>query len=123
MIRATNLPQRLANILAARGKSADFTKDVRCQDDSDGLPPRLAYWNAALLGPEPTQAEVDAVGEGPSAAVIDAKASLAIDATERLQFDVMFNHENRLRVLEGRQQVTQSVFRQALIDRWKQLNQ
>lgn len=61
MIRALNLPQRLANILAARGKAADFTKDCRCIDDSDGRPPRLEYWDAVKLGPEPTQEEVDAV--------------------------------------------------------------
>jgi hypothetical protein len=66
MIRAANLPQRLANILAARGKTADFLKDVRCVDDSDGQMPRLAYWNAALLGPEPTQAEVDAASDQPN---------------------------------------------------------
>lgn len=66
MIRAVNLPQRLANILAARGKTADFTRDVQCFDDGDGLPPRLAYWDAAKLGPEPTQAEVDAASDGPT---------------------------------------------------------
>jgi len=65
MIRAPLLSQRLANILASRGKVADFTRDCICVDDSDGLPPRLAFWDESKLGPCPTQEEVDAASDQP----------------------------------------------------------
>jgi hypothetical protein len=52
----------------------------------------------------------------------DQRAAAFVDATDRLQFEVLFDHENRVRVLELKAQITRAQFRQALIDRCKQLN-
>lgn len=79
MLRATNLAQRLANIIAGRGKAADFTRDVLCADDGDGLPPRLVFWDAVKLGAVPTQVEVDAASEAPT----PAQVRVAADESER----------------------------------------
>jgi len=85
MIRAANLLNRLAHILAARGKTADFTRDVLCVDDSDGQPPRLAHWDSAKLGPMPTQAEVDAASDGPTKEQHNAPILAQIEALEAKQ--------------------------------------
>ena len=53
----------------------------------------------------------------------DKCAARAIAAMDRLQFEVLFSHENRIRVLEGKLQITVEVFRDALIARWKALHQ
>jgi len=83
VIRAANLAQRLANILAARGKTADFTRDVLCVDDSDGNPPRLAYWDEAKLGPVPTQAEVDSASDEPTKDQHNATIIKEMDENDR----------------------------------------
>lgn len=65
MIKADKLPERLANILEARGiVDADFTRDVVCSVEAGDAVPRLARWDEARLGPIPTQAEVDAASDG-----------------------------------------------------------
>ena len=51
----------------------------------------------------------------------DNKAIRAIDATDRLWFEVNFNQENRLRTLEGRPSVTKAQYRDALIAAYKAL--
>lgn len=81
MIRATNLPQRLAHILATRGRIADFTRDCICTDDADGKPPRLAHWDEAKLGSTPTQVEVDAASDQP---VVRTAEQLEEDARQAL---------------------------------------
>lgn len=59
----------------------------------------------------------------PSAASIqDTQAQQAVDAEERLHFEMHFDIENRVRALEGKQPITRAVYRDALITRWKQLN-
>ena len=52
----------------------------------------------------------------------DERAVMAIDSADRLQFEIMFEHENRVRTLEGLAAVTRAQFRTALINRWKALN-
>lgn len=52
----------------------------------------------------------------------DNKASRSIDGEDRVIFDALFTHENRIRVLEGSAAITQAQFRTALINRWKVLN-
>jgi hypothetical protein len=52
----------------------------------------------------------------------DTRAGLAIDAVDRLQFEIAFDMENRMRAREGLSAVTKSQYRTALINRWKQLN-
>lgn len=51
------LHERVAALLAARGKTASPVpgKDYRLQDDGDG--PYIAGWNAAALGPRPVEAD------------------------------------------------------------------
>lgn len=71
-------------------------------------------------------AEFLASGEVPAAQdpplTSDQKASGAADAIDRLQFDIAFNIENRVRVLEGKVAISRPVYRDALIARWKVLN-
>jgi hypothetical protein len=54
--------------------------------------------------------------------LLNRKAAVAIEGMDRLQFEHLFNLENRVRVLEGKSQVTRAQYRQALIDLWKLLN-
>lgn len=96
MIRATNLAQRLANILVARGKSADFTRDCRVQDDGDGLAPYLAFWDTNKLGPQPTQAEVDAAPETFTPPPNNAAAQLQM-RKDALRADL----ENKIATMSG----------------------
>lgn len=50
---------KIVSILAARGKTADFLRDVVLRDDGAG--PYIERWDEAKLGPRPTQEELDAV--------------------------------------------------------------
>ncbi len=45
---------------------------------------------------------------------IDADKEHMIDRTDQLQFKVLFKHENRIRVLEGKAKITVAQFRTAL---------
>ena len=54
--------------------------------------------------------------ENPSA---DELAGIAVDRMDRLQFEVSFDHENRIRAREGKGAITRAQFRDALIARWK----
>lgn len=53
---------------------------------------------------------------------LDNRAARAIDGLDRLQFEHLFDLENRTRVLEGKTQITRAQYRDALIARWKVLN-
>jgi hypothetical protein len=50
---------------------------------------------------------------------LDQKATAEIDGMDRLQFEHLFDLENRVRVLEGKGQITRAQYRDALIARWK----
>jgi hypothetical protein len=52
----------------------------------------------------------------------NARAMFEVDAQDRLLFELEFDQENRLRVLEGKAAVTKAQYRDALIARWKALN-
>lgn len=59
----------------------------------------------------------------------DARAAFAVDAQDRLVFELLLDQENRLRRLEALadptrppSQTTRAAFRAALIARWKALN-
>lgn len=52
----------------------------------------------------------------------DQLAAQSIDAMDRLQFEHLFDLENRTRILELKTPITRAQYRQALIDRWKTLN-
>lgn len=66
-----------------------------------------------------TQAELDAASAAKAAEdafnAPDSVAARQVDATDRLWFEVNFNQENRVRVLEGRAQITKAQYRDALI--------
>ena len=66
-----------------------------------------------------TKAEYLALLVAPTA---DELAASAVDRVDRLQFDVLFNHENRMRALEAKAPITPAQFRDALIARCKVLN-
>jgi hypothetical protein len=53
---------------------------------------------------------------------LDKRAARAIDTLDRLQFEHLFDLENRTRVLELKPQITKAQYRDALIARWKLLN-
>lgn len=61
--------------------------------------------------PQPTQAEV--VAEIARQAALPAP-TLA-DKMDMVQFKVLLNHENRVRVLEGKAQITAAQFKAALV--------
>jgi hypothetical protein len=53
----------------------------------------------------------------------DERAAMAVDAKERLAFEIDYDQESRLRVIEGKVPITKAQYRDALIARWKTLNQ
>lgn len=53
---------------------------------------------------------------------LELRAGRAIDAIDRLQFEHLFDLENRTRVLELKAPITRAQYRTALITRWKELN-
>lgn len=69
------------------------------------------------IGGQPTQQEIDDV-VSPS---VDVKAAIAVDSIDRLSFEVNFDQENRIRVLEGKPTITRVQYRTALINAWKAL--
>lgn len=54
---------------------------------------------------------------------LDKRAIRAIDGLDRLQFEHLFNLENRTRVLELKTPITRLQYREALINLWKSINQ
>ena len=53
----------------------------------------------------------------------DERATLEVDSPfYRLLFDVNYDQETRLRVIEGKPAITRLQYRNALITRWKELN-
>lgn len=72
-----------------------------------------------------TQAEIDAAlarkAQEGAYNHIDNAAPRAIDATDRLWFDVNFNQENRIRELEAKPAITKAQYRDALIAVYKTL--
>lgn len=73
-----------------------------------------------------TQAELDAIAAAKAVwdadNTLDKRAIRAIDGLDRLQFEHLFNLENRTRVLELKTQITRAQYRDALINLWKSLN-
>lgn len=54
---------------------------------------------------------------------LDNRAARAIGTYDRLQFEILFELENRTRALEAKPAITRDQYRTALINRWKVLNQ
>lgn len=74
------------------------------------------------LTPEEEEEALQAKAAWDAENTLDKRAVRAIAGVDRLQFEMLFNHENRVRVLEGQAAVTVVQFRDALIARWKALN-
>ena len=72
-----------------------------------------------------TQEEIDAALAKKAAEdeynSLDNRAVRVVDSTDRLWFDVNFNQENRIRVLEGKATITKAQYRDALIAAYKAL--
>lgn len=65
---------KLQAIIASRGKTADFMRDVTVQNDGAGA--RLDRWDEEKLGPRPTKEEIDAISDAAVEADIQAKAEI-----------------------------------------------
>lgn len=55
-------------------------------------------------------------------ALLDAKAQAWADVTDKVQFRLLFQYNNRLRALEGKVAQTPAQFRQDVIDLYKLVN-
>jgi hypothetical protein len=75
------------------------------------------------LTPEEEAAAAAALAAETAANQPDVVAPIRVDAIDRLQFEVMFDMENRMRAREGLAAITRAQYRTALINRWKALNQ
>lgn len=74
--------------------------------------------------PQPTQAQIDAVTEQQvlySEMDKEANGVVSIDKKDRLFFEINFDQENRIRVLEGKSKITKQQYKDALIDLYKTL--
>ena len=80
--------------------------------------PQFGALTVDAIGGPPLQAEID----GLLAPSQDARANSAVDAEDRLLFEINFDQENRIRALEGKAAITRAQYRDALVARWKQLN-
>lgn len=82
---------------------------------ADGLYADLVWTGAEA---KPTEAEIETLltaSEARIAAEIaDAPKEAAMEGLDRLALKVMFNHENRIRALEGKSAITAAQFRAAL---------
>jgi hypothetical protein len=72
---------------------------------------------AARAAEEAAKTASDAAATDP-----DNQGAAAVDAQDRLLFEVCFDMENRMRAREGKGAITRAQYRDALIARWKQLN-
>jgi hypothetical protein len=75
-----------------------------------------------LLTPEEESAALARKAAWDAENTLDKRAARAIDSMDRLQFEHLFDLENRTRVLELKTPITRTQYRQALINRWKELN-
>ncbi len=98
--------------------------DFTLQDDSDGQGVKLTYWNTAKLGAKPTVADLDFIDDAAAdAAALDREAEkvININKKDKLLFEINFDQENRIRVLEGNPTVTKQQYKDALVAQYKAL--
>lgn len=73
-----------------------------------------------------TQAELDAAAVAAAVEIeyssLDNRSIRAVDSIDRLQFEHLFDLENRMRAQESLAQITRAQYRTALINRWKALH-
>jgi len=76
----TVTPLQIQALLAGRGLTGVSRVDYQLVDRSDGQGPQIDRWTVAVLGPVPTQAEIDAITPAQIAAVQVALPRLAAQA-------------------------------------------
>lgn len=107
----------IANRLTVAIKAVCPIHGVSIYDRTDKATWRIDFKDEA------TQPERDAAAAQMAAFVIeetpDDVGGDAIEAIDRLVCAVLFDQENRLRVVEARLPITRNQFRLALIARWK----
>lgn len=82
-------------------------------NDTDRI--RFIQWS----GSEPTEAEIDAMGATYVAADENAKQDISRDRLNRVLFEINFDQEQRLRVLESQPAITKAQYRNALVNLYK----
>lgn len=93
----------------------------RMTEDVNGLL-QIIEWTD--IRPQPTDGQIDAVLEQDvldSALDKEASDAMESDKVKRLIFEIDFDQENRLRVLEGRPAITKTQYKDALKTRYKNL--
>lgn len=83
----------------------------------------ITAWPAGL-GPQPNDAQIAAYTTEYEAAKPDLAAAIDIDRPDkftRLLFEINFDQENRIRVLEGKPAISRAQYRAALIAFYKAL--
>lgn len=97
--------------------------DFRLEDDGTGV--QLKEWNAAKLGTKPTIADLDAIDDVlADAEALDREAENVINVSkrDRLLFEINYDQENRMRILEGNSTtITKQQYKDALIAKYKTL--
>lgn len=113
--------------------SGAFARSVSAETQPPNIPHKNVVWlpfireatpsfdpkTQVLLGPT-IIISVDNVTAGYSVRQktqqeLDANKQAYIDNVDMLFFEVLFNHENRIRVLDGQNQVTKQQFKTALL--------
>ncbi len=100
---------RLAHAILALRPGLKPGIDFICFDDGSG--PRLQ--EGSMANP-PSQAEVNALTTAQLDAAQADKAADKVDSMDVIIGKVLFNHENRIRALEGRAPITAQQFRTAI---------
>ncbi len=96
--------------------------DFRLEDDGSGVV--LKYWNVAKLGAKPTLADLDLIDDAlADGAALDREAQNTIEVSkkDRLLFEIHFDLENRIRILEGKSAITKQQYKNAIVALYKTL--
>ena len=105
---------RITSILKGRGiTNADPLSDYTLQDDGEGI--YLSQWDEAKLGPQPTDADINATL--PYVETEDDKLDADFPPTEsrwKTLLQILFTMENQIRVLQGKATLTPDEFRTLL---------
>ncbi len=99
-------------------------EDFRLEDHGAGA--ILKEWNTTKLGAKPTLASLDSQVSDADANVsaLDREAqreTSGITKKDKLLFQINFDQENRIRVLEGNPPVTKVQYKKALVTLYKTL--
>ena len=102
---------RIAQVVPV-GKDFPVAPGLQWRDCADDVTPETHLFNGTAFVAKPA----------PPQPTPDEAAASTVDRIDRLQFEVLFDMENRMRAREGLGAVTRAQYRTALINRWKALN-